>query len=412
MKKQLIFTLALFVTLSSFAQKKELKTLEKAVKNNNFAEAKVAATQLESMLDSMDDKMKSKFYFARAKALYANGTGAIADFETAFDDFTKVDKKYVSDLSATKKSVQKELLIKVTDLYTGSKYIEASSLFAMLYKLVPEDQTYLYNAAVSARQGEDFDSALKHYIALKDVAYTGVSKEYFAVNKETGEEEVFDIKTRDLYVKTVKSHISPGERMTESKAAEIAKMIALIYVRQGKSELALEAMKEARTADPSNTDLIINEANIHFELGNTEAYGVLIKEAVENDPNNQSLLFNLGIISAKSGKVAEAKEYYKKVISLDVNHILASTNLAALILDEDKSIMKKMNELTNSNADTILYNKLQEDRKLVYKEAIPYLENVINSGKAHEDIAKTLSSLYSALDQNDKAKALKAKFGL
>ena len=96
MKKQLILALALFVSVLSFAQKKELKTLEKAIKNNNFAEAKATATQLESMLDSMDDKMKSKFYFNRAKALYANGAGSFTDFDTAFNDLTKVDSKYVS----------------------------------------------------------------------------------------------------------------------------------------------------------------------------------------------------------------------------------------------------------------------------------------------------------------------------
>ena len=86
--------------------------------------------------------------------------------------------------------------------------------------------------------------------------------------------------------------------------------------------------------------------------------------------------------------------------------------MAAMILEEDKEILKKMNSLSNSNADTVIYNKLQDDRKLVYKRAIPYLENVINSGKADADIAKTLSSLYSAIDENEKAKVLKAKFGL
>jgi len=411
MKKQLILSLALFVSILSFAQKKELKTLEKAIKNNNFAEAKATAIQLESMLDSMDDKMKSKFYFNRAKALYANGAGSFTDFDTAFNDLTKVDSKYVSELNDTKQFVRNELLQKANNFYKNEKYKEASGLFAMLFKLVPEDQSYLYFAAVSAIQGEDLETALKHYIALKHLGYTGVEKEYFAINKETGKEETYDKATRDLYVKA-KTHIKPGERMSESKAPDIAVKIALIYDNLGRNEEALVAFKEARAIDPSNSELIVSEGNVQLRLGNTEEYEKLIKQAIANDPNNVELLFNLGVMSAKAGNITEAKKYYDKVIGLDPNHINASTNMAAMILEEDKEILKKMNSLSNSNADTVIYNKLQDDRKLVYKRAIPYLENVINSGKADADIAKTLSSLYSAIDENEKAKVLKAKFGL
>ncbi|WP_055446124.1 tetratricopeptide repeat protein [Lacinutrix mariniflava] len=411
MKKQLIFTLALFVTLFSFGQKKELKTLEKAVKNNNFAEAKATATALEPMLDSMDDKMKSKFYFNRAKALYANGSGNIADFDRAFDDLSKVDKKYVRDLTETKKFVQNELLVKANGFYTEGKYKEASSLFSMLYKLVPEDQEYLYYAAVSSIQAQDYDTALAHYIMLKDNGYTGVTKEYFAINKESGEEEIIDQRTRDLYIKA-KTHISPGERMTESKAAEITNKIALIYINQDKNELALEAIKEARVNDPSNTDLILTEANVHLKLGNTEDYGKLIKQVIENDPKNKDLLYNLGVISAKSGNAVDAKKYYQTVLEIDPSYINALKNISALILEEESAIVKQMNGLSNSASDNIKYDELKAKRINVYKEAVPYLENVLKVDSSDIDFAKTLANIYSAINETEKAKALKVKFGL
>lgn len=411
MKKQLILTLALIVTLFSFAQKKELKTLEKAVKNNNFTEAKATATKLETMLGSMDDKMKSKFYFNRAKALYANGAGSMANFETAFSDLTKIDKKYVSDLATTKQFIQNELLTKANGLYTDGKYKQASDLFSMLYKLTPEDQSYLYYAAVSAVQGQDFDSALKYYIALKDAGYTGVSKEFFATNKETGKEEVMDKTTRDIYVKA-KSHTSPGERMTKSKTAEITNKIALIYVSQGKNQDALKAIKEARTVDPENTDLILSEANVQYKLGNIDAYGKLIREAVTNDPNNPELLYNLGVISSKSGNKADAKMYYEKVIKIDPTYINALKNISALILEEENTIVKEMNSLGNSAADNNKYDALKAKRINVYKEAIPYLESVLNIDSTDVSFGKTLANLYSAIGDDAKAKTLKAKLGL
>ena len=412
MKKQLILTLALMVTLFSFSQKKELKTLEKAVKNNNFAEAKAAATTLESMLGSMDDKMKSKFYFNRAKALYANGAGSMADFETAFDDLLKVDGKYVGAVVETKKFIQNELLVKASNFYRGGKYLEASGLFSMLYKLVPDDQTYLYNSAVSARQGEDYDAALKQYIELKNIGYTGISKEYYATSKETGEEEVMDKATRDLYVKTAKTHISPGERMTESKAAEVTNLIAKIYVIQGKNEEALEAIKEARTVDPSSTDLILTEAEVQLKLGNTDEYGKLIKEAIAFDPDNKDLLYNLGVTSNKSGNKVDARMYYEKVLKIDPVYLNALKNLSALILEEENVIVKQMNGLGNSDADNKKYDALKAQRVTVYKEAIPYLESIVEVDTKEVEFARTLAGIYSAIGDTEKAKALKAKFGL
>lgn len=411
MKKQLILTLTLFVMVFSFAQKKELKTLEKAVKSNNFAEAKATATKLESMLGSMDDKMKSKFYFNRAKALYANGAGSLADFDTAFNDLTKVDGKHVSELAATKSFVQNELLLKANGFYTEGKYNPASGLFAMLYKLMPEDQSYLYYAAVSAVQGEDFDTALKHYIVLRDIGYTGIKKEFFAVSKETGEEEILDKATRDLYVKA-KTHITPGERMSESQTAEITNKIALIYVSQGKNEEALAAIKDARAADSSNTDLILTEANVQLKLGNTEEYGKLIKEAVANDPNDKDLLYNLGVISNASGNKDEARMYYEKVITIDPNYINALKNLSALILEEEDAIVKQMNSLGNSAADNKLYDELKAKKVNIYKEAIPYLENVLEIDSSDIDFAKTLISIYGIIGESEKASALKTKLGL
>ena len=77
---------------------------------------------------------------------------------------------------------------------------------------------------------KSYDRALKLYEELKRLGYTGIQKEYFATNVETGEEEeVLDENTRDLYVKA-KSHIKPGERLTDSKKPEIVKNVALIYV--------------------------------------------------------------------------------------------------------------------------------------------------------------------------------------
>ncbi|WP_299886578.1 tetratricopeptide repeat protein [uncultured Lacinutrix sp.] len=414
MKKQLILSLAVMVTFFSFAQKKELKMLEKAVKNNNYAEAKTAASGLESMVDSMDDKMKDKYYFNKAKAYFANGAGSNQDVMEAVKSLKnlKENTKYKSELAELNQLMQNDFLQKANTLYTNKKFKEAAMAFENLHSIVPTDDSYLYYAAVSAVNAQDFDLALKHYSKLKESGYTGVETVYYATNKETGEEEVLSKATRDLYVGKLKTHINPGTRETESRTAEITKNVALIYVNQGKTDKALAAIKDARDADPNDTALIITEANVQLKLGNNEAYSKLIKEATEKEPNNKDLLYNLGVLSAEAGNIDEAKAYYEKVITLDPNYANALTNIAALILEGENKIVKEMNGLGSSAKDDRRYDELKGKRQDLYKSAIPYLEKVLDLDNKNTDVVKTLMNIYSAINQNDKAKALKIKYGL
>ncbi|WAC02822.1 hypothetical protein N7U66_04045 [Lacinutrix neustonica] len=95
MKKQLILSLALMITFFSFAQKKELRELEKAVKNNNYAEAKAAVLELEPLLSSMDDKSKAKFYLNKGKAFFANGAGSGEEVMMAVESLENISRKFL-----------------------------------------------------------------------------------------------------------------------------------------------------------------------------------------------------------------------------------------------------------------------------------------------------------------------------
>lgn len=410
MKQLFILTLAFFISVASFAQKKEIKALEKALKSNNFSEAKVLVSKLEPKVSSMDDKLKEKYFFNKGKAFYANGKGSSEDVMTAIKSFDNVKgKTYQKSISTLKGAMQNDLLVKANELYQGKKYKEASGSFANLYNTMPTDTTYLYYAAVSAISGQDYDTALKHYLKLKDLGYTGIETQYYATNKASGQEEVMAENQRDLFVKAG-SHIKPGKRVTETKVPEITKNIALIYVNQGKSEEALAAIKEARAKNPTDVNLIINEANVQYKLGNKDDYSALIKEATEKDPNNADLFYNLGVISAESGDIAAAKAYYKKAIEINEAYSNAYVNLSAVILESEKVIVEEMNGLGTSSKDNKRYDELKEQRTQLYKEAVPYLEKVIELDDKNVDAANTLINIYGQIGEDAKSKALKAKY--
>ncbi|WP_308993527.1 tetratricopeptide repeat protein [Mariniflexile litorale] len=408
MKKQIIIALAFSVSAFSFAQKKELRSADKAISGKNYAEAKAALKQAEALMSSMDDKLKAQYYYLNAQALYAGGAGSMDDLDAALESLGNVKTGYNSEVSELKQTMVNGILTKGNKSYEGKDYSIASKYFEKAYRLSTKDTLFLYYAASTAVNVQEFDRALSLYEELKQLGYTGIEKQYFATNVETGDEEILDKNTRDLYVKA-KSHTNPGERITESKKPEIVKNVALIYVNKGDDEKAIAAMKEARAESPNDVNLILSEANVHYKMGNTDKFKGLLEKATQMEPNNPELQYNLGVIAAESGQPEEAKAYYEKTIALNPEYINAYINLAALILSKEEGIIKEMNGLGSSKKDDLRYDELRGQRQDLYKSAIPYLTKALEIDSKNISAAKTLMNIYSILGDTVKQKQMKEK---
>ncbi len=409
MKKQLVLALVLSMSVFSFAQKKELKTAEKAIRGTKYEEAKTALKQVEPLMSSMDDKLKSKFYYLSAQAFYANGKGSLANMDQALVSLKKVNVGYSAEVNLLKRDIANALLLKGNGAYEKKDFSNASVYFEKSYRVTEKDTVFLYYAAATAVNVQEYDRALKLYVELRDLGYTGIATQYFATDVKTQKEEAFNGKEmRDLSVKA-KTHIKPVERVSESKKPEIVKNIALIYVSNGDNEKAISAMKAARVESPNDVNLILSEANVHYKMGNTDEFKRLLEKATQMDPENPELRYNLGVIASESNQPEEAKAYYEKAIELDPKYINAYINLAALILNKEEAIIKEMNGLGTSRADNKRYDELRTKRQDLYKEAIPFLSKALEIDSKSLSAAKTLMNIYSILGETDKHKSMKEK---
>lgn len=417
MKKQIIIALALLVTSFSFSQKDELKDAEKAIKSGNYADAKAAVTSAESKIGSADDKTKAWFYFLKGQALYANGNASSEDMNQAIESFSKVvdlekeegKEKYTPEVNQTKQLMLNKFLTQANESLEKKNYSESSMDFEKAYKMSPKDTIYLYYAASTAVNAQDYKTSLRFYEELKDLGFSGVEMEYSAAVKETGEVEFFGNKSlRDLSVKAG-THVSPKDQKSESKNAEIIKNIALIYVNNGENEKALAAMKEARESNPDDLSLLLSEANVQLKMGNKDEFRSLIEMATQKDPNNPELQYNLGVVAAEAGDIESAKKYYEKAITLDPEYADAHNNMAVLILAEEQQIIESMNVLGTSSADNKKYDELKAKRTKIYADAIPYLETTLRIRPNNVEAASTLMNIYSANGDTEKFKEMKAK---
>ncbi|WP_158838039.1 tetratricopeptide repeat protein [Polaribacter sp. L3A8] len=405
MKNQILALTVGFLSIASFAQKNELKTAEKAIKKGDFKEAKAAIASLEGTEGSMDSKYKAKYYFFKGSAY---GKSNVEKAAAAYNQLISYEKetgkqKYTKEAKPKLNELTQFVSKKAIDSYNNKDYKKATNNFYLTYKLSPTDTSFLYNAALSSSLGKDYDSALKYYKELQEIKYTGITTEYVAVNKETGKEENMGTKVnRDLMVKAGQ-YITPGVRTTESKQAEIIKNIGYIYVNQGKPELAVAALEEARKASPKDINLLLNQAQMYIKLEQMDKFGELMKEAVKLDPTNPTLFFNLGVVNAGENKNEEAIGFYKKAIELDPEYGDAYLNLGVTVLNKRIAVINEMNEnLSNDKKYTELEGKL----KGICKDALPYIVKADEISRT-EGTVSTLLNIYDTLEMTAEADVLR-----
>jgi tetratricopeptide (TPR) repeat protein len=418
--RYVIIASALFLSVTSFAQKNEIKAAEKALKSGNAAEAITILNGAEYLTVNAPDAEKAQFLFVKGNAyLDLSNKNVEADKNlvlaaNTYQDLIVAEKasgksKYSAQALTSVVEIKGKLINSAIDDTKVDKNASGAQKLYQAYMLDKKDTINLYYAASTYVSAKDFDNALKLYEELKVLNYSGKATYYYAVNKVNNNEDYFaNAVDRDKMVK-MGTHEKPRTEAVPSKRGEIYKNIALIYVQQGKIDEAKKAVSDARKTNPDDTSLILTEANLYLETKDMDTYKKLISEALEKNPNDVDLIFNLGVISANTKNYSEAEKFYNKVMELDPKYINAYINMAAMKLDNEKDIIDAMNKLGTSEDDMKKYNALKKKREDLFKSTIPYLEKAVELDSTNVDVAKTLLNVYSALEMTAEYKALKAK---
>lgn len=410
MKTRLVLVIALAISSMAFAQKKEVKAIEKAIKTGSYGEAKNLVAVADALVSQMDEKTKEKFMLLKGQAYLGVDNKDVADLEKAAEAFKALEgTKYEQDGKDGVSNVVAALVNGAVADQNSEDYGAASSKLEQAYNFRKSDTIYLYYAASNAVNGKDYDNALRYYTTLKDMNFKGMETKYYATNATSGDEEEFlDKQERDLLV-LGKTHINPKEKMTDSKSAEIAKNIALIYMSQGKNDEALAAMADARLENPDDILLMRSEADIYLKMGKMDKYQAVIEQVLEKDPDNPELYYNLGVSADQQGNKDQAISYYKRATELKSDYAAAYNNIAVLILSRERAIVDEMNALGTSKADNAKYDALKIDRENVYREAMPYLEKALQAREDYLDVARSLQGIYYQLGMDSKADAMKVR---
>ena len=396
MTKRIIFLCFALVSFS-YGQKKELRSANRFIEKGEYASAIDILETTKDLIQASDDKTK-----ARAMFLYGMIYTNTEDFDKAVNSF-----EMAKNLGGTNPLLDAEIARLENAIITSAigdqeneEFLSSAKKLYGAYKLNPENnQLYLYYAASSSVNADDYEQALIYYKILIDINYEGIETKYFITEVSSGNEIEIGSESEFNLLQKSKDYKDPREEDTESKYPEIVKNIALIYNRLGQKDKALDAIKSARQANPDDVGLIITTANIYFELGDKEGFKSAMSEAIELDPSNPILYYNLGVVSADLGEKDVAIEYYNKSIELDPTSENSYLNLVALILDGEASIIEEMNSLGTSRSDNARYDELKELRENLYLQCVPILKQLIDLNQNIEGV-RTLMNIFGTLGDN------------
>ncbi|TQI70869.1 tetratricopeptide repeat protein [Gramella sp. Hel_I_59] len=395
-----------FLTMTTFAQKDQVKNAEDAIEDKNFTEAKAQLKVAEANLSELNDKWQEKFYLYKGKA-YSSGNPSNEDVQTAAMAYAKAVELGNEDASAALTKMKNDLINSAIEDQGKEDYQSAADKLYTSYQMSKQDTVYLYYAANNLVNAQEYGKAVEYLEELSDLGYDGSGKSFTAVNIETGEKENMGSKEQmDLMVKTGQ-YKDPKVEPIPSKKGEIASLVARIYINQEQYDKAIESIDAAKAANPNDVDLLLSEANMYYQMGEKEKAISILEEAGNMDKSNPGVYNNIGLMYAEIENTEKAVESYKTALEIDSEYNEARINMVAAMLGKERALIDEMNNLGMSKKDNARYDELDAQRKDLYKKVLPYLEKAMEVDPENKEIVKTAMNLYTNLDQQEKADALK-----
>lgn len=250
--------------------------------------------------------------------------------------------------------------------YEGKDFTGAVAEFEKSFQVGQLNGVYdtiaVFNAALSAFNGNDMNTAIKYFKSLVDVQWK------------------------------------------DSKAASF---LAESYFQNGQQDEAMATMDEALTVFPDDKDTYVNAASIYLRSGNNEKSANVMNAALikwGDDPTFQRFL---GISYQNEGKEAEAEAAFMKALELKPDFLEVFIDLGSLYVSKGNRLNTEANELPFE--ETEKYEALMAQAKEAFSQAVPYLEKILEVDPNNLSAMQLLRELYVRVGDMEKANALKAK---
>lgn len=407
-----LFAILLLIP-SGYAQKSQIKEAQKELKAGNSEQALAILSPVEYLISNAAAEDRIHFYYVQGTALTnlanenINTSKNLSKAILAFSDLILVESesninKFSSEAVKSLRQIKDNLLLGANEDLANSNFSESSSKFYQAYLIDTKDTLQLYNAAMSYKETDDIDAALKCFEELKTIKYSGNISFFIAYNKKLLADEYFaTAEERDAKIKSG-THMRPSEKI-HSKKGDIFKNLALIYVNKGFKEKALKAIVDAKNYIALDQSLAIIEANLYLETKDYETFDSLTASILELDPKNAKLASDFGLKCEKEFYYEGAEYYYKKAITMNPLFAESYINLSALLIDRSNAIDLKISNLGSSDTNKIMISELKLQKEQILKSVQPYLQKAVSIDPFNSSAKQLMASVNIAANVKSKA---------
>lgn len=155
---------------------------------------------------------------------------------------------------------------------------------------------------------------------------------------------------------------------------------------------AITTLEKGRKSYPNDSDLLLYLSNSYIGANKIDVAKEAFKEGVEKEPENKYYRYNYGVLLLGDEDFPAAETQFKKAIEIDPNYENAVYNLGVTYVKWGTKIQEGLKEDEDNSGV-----------KEKYRQALPYLEKVVELRSDDAASWELLGKVYAVLNMSDDA---------
>lgn len=375
MKKLTVIIIMLSVIGSAFAQKQDRTTAFNYLRKG----------QLDKALQFIEPTISDPTTMNDAKTWFYRGNIYLQIHMSEKPEFKNLDP---NALTKAFESYQKMLQL---DTKKEFYYDAIKNL------LVISEQ--LYNTGVESYKASNYNAALENFEKAVAVSASYDNIDTLAIfNAGLAAESAVN------YPKAIEYY----NRLIELNYPQplIYSSLSGVYLAQGDTLKAFEAINKGREKYPEEFALLITETNLYLSTGETEKAMTNLQQAVKTDPNNPTIHYAVGASYDQMGNKAEAEKAYIAAVQLKPDYFEPNYNLGALYVNQAAEIINEANKLKLGDPK---YDVMKLEADGILQKSLPYLETASKLDPKDKNTLIALKEIYTRLSMIDKLKEVNTR---
>ncbi len=348
------------------------------------------------------DTKETLYFWDKAKAEKTVAAGNFGKLKER-----QLPSQYAPAISQQMNDLSNQAMKEANDAFQAKNYKLAGDKFLETYELSKaagnEKEIFYYYAGISYLQTDEKQKAAAILNDLVDKGFTGVQTTYSATVKETGEKMQFSSKENlDAQVK-LGIYVNPVVEQSESLEEDLFSnaTYANYSLKQYAKGIEIAEMGLSKYPDNDNMNKLVS--SMYFSSGQADKFKQGLVDKIKEGKAKAVDFFNLGKLEDDAGEKEKARGLYLKAIEKDANFDSPYINLGMLIISGEKPFVEAMNaNLGTTGKEKKIYKDNAEKRKMLYKEALPYLEKAYTINNENTVVVSALKAAYQVVGNDEK----------